>query len=108
MKIISKFTDYYDKVAWTYGGGDPKIRYERHDLPEILKIEHPSVMASMSLYGKLHNKYDTRTLIVGERVYTIFSLCIRERSRGDGSYAPIELFLPDAEHEISTSNTRPG
>lgn len=29
MKIISPFKDYYDHVAGRYGGGDPKVVYER-------------------------------------------------------------------------------
>lgn len=29
MKIISNFRDYYDHVAFRYGGGDPKIVYVR-------------------------------------------------------------------------------
>src|SRR5579859_3637473 len=29
MKIISGWKDYYDHVAHQFGGGDPKVRYER-------------------------------------------------------------------------------
>jgi hypothetical protein len=29
MRIISPFKDYYDHIAYIYGGGDPKIVYER-------------------------------------------------------------------------------
>lgn len=29
MKIQSKFKDYYDYIAWQYGGGDEKCVYER-------------------------------------------------------------------------------
>lgn len=34
MKIISNFKDYYDSVAYAYGGGDPKIVYVRRDLAD--------------------------------------------------------------------------
>lgn len=34
MKIISKFKDYYDFVAHLYGGGDPKIVYNRKRIGE--------------------------------------------------------------------------
>lgn len=30
MKIQSNFKDYYDYIAWQYGGGDPKFVYLRH------------------------------------------------------------------------------
>lgn len=32
MKIKSQFKDYYDHIAFMYGGGDPKIVYPRHKL----------------------------------------------------------------------------
>ena len=35
MKIISKFKDYYDHVAYMYGGGDPKIIYDRKPIKFI-------------------------------------------------------------------------
>lgn len=38
MKIISKFKDYYDYVAHTYGGGDPKIIYNRSRLGELHQV----------------------------------------------------------------------
>jgi len=100
MKIISKFKDYYDSVAWTWGGGDPKTRYERRDLPESLKIEYRDIMQAMNIYGKLHNKYDTHTLIVGERVYTVFSM--------SATLGPTKYFIPDETHEIMTASVRPG
>lgn len=44
MKIISKWTDYYDYVASMYGGGDPKIIYDRRVFDQeqsFLYLEKP-------------------------------------------------------------------
>ena len=107
MKIISKFKDYYDNVAWTWGGGDPKIRYERRDLPESLKIEYRDIMAPISVkyHRDMHNRYDQRILIVGERVYTVFSMSFEQRVSCD-NYGPTKYFLPDETHEIITKDRR--
>jgi hypothetical protein len=32
MRIISSFRDYYDHIAYQYGGGDPKVTYVRKPL----------------------------------------------------------------------------
>lgn len=106
MKIISKFTDYYDKVAWTYGGGDPKIRYERRDFESeergrwlssriAMKIRFREIEAPLSVryHRKMHNRYYERLLIVGERVYTIFQA-------SSTFYPHQDYFLPDETHEI--------
>lgn len=40
MKIITNYKDYYDHVAFMYGGGDPKIVYVRpHRLKEVPYIK---------------------------------------------------------------------
>ena len=35
MKIQSQFKDYYDHVAYMYGGGDPKVLYLRNRLGQL-------------------------------------------------------------------------
>lgn len=95
MKIISKFTDYYDNVAWTYGGGDPKIRYERRNLEDVgpFKMDLPlAPLRDKWQYSCLRDDYLHRSLIVGNRIYAIFS--------ADNQH----WFLPDLEHEIVTQN----
>jgi len=97
MKIISKFKDYYDSVAWTYGGGDPKIRYERHEIENVgpFKMRLPfAPLRDKWQYSTLRHSYWERNLIVGDRLYAVFS-----------EYLPCLVgnqnwFLPDAEHEI--------
>lgn len=43
MKIQSSFKDYYDYVAHQYGGGDPKIVYQRKPLVQSeYSFEHPN------------------------------------------------------------------
>lgn len=51
MIIKSKFKDYYDHVAFAYGGGDPKVVYDRKpieldkycSLPPLPKLPHISL-----------------------------------------------------------------
>ena len=96
MKIISKFKDYYDSVAWTYGGGDPKIRYERREIEESVgpfKMRLPlALLHDKWRYSRWRNEYLHRSLVVGDRIYAIFS-----RIQG-----PYFWFLPDEHHEIVT------
>ena len=48
MKIISQFKDYYDYVAHLYGGGDPKIVYNRQRLTNEL------LYSGSTLYQSIH------------------------------------------------------
>ena len=101
MKIISKFRDYYDPIAHTYGGGDPKIRYERLKIKNTGPFEFPSIAEPLSIRfnRELSNKYHSRLLIVGERVYSVFY------ASPVGLHA--DCFLPDTEHEIIVKGTTP-
>ena len=38
MKIITKRADYYDNIAYMYGGGDPKVVYRRIEAPEDIIV----------------------------------------------------------------------
>lgn len=38
MKIKSSFKDYYDFIAWQYGGGDPDLVYVRDRLKDLKQI----------------------------------------------------------------------
>ena len=112
MKISSKLPDYYDNVAWTYGGGDPKIRYERRDFDSdelgtcldriAMKIKSREIEGPLSVrcHRDMHNNYSEKLLIVGERVYTVFSV----PSYVSHDYGPPKYFLPDATHEIITKD----
>lgn len=113
MKIISKFKDYYDSVAWTWGGGDPKIRYERRDFDSeellsgtAMRLKHREIEAPLSVrfHRDMHDNYNERILIVGERVYTVFSLSHNLRRTQKGGFREPEYFLPDANHEIITKD----
>lgn len=71
MKIISKYRDYYDVVAYAYGGGDPKVRYER----DIFK----STCVELSEHEAPHFKryYSARNiifshLIVCDKWFTLY------------------------------------
>ena len=115
MKIISKFRDYYDSVAWTWGGGDPKIRYERRDFdseelgsalrPIAMKIKFREIDGPLSVryHRDMHNSYGERLLVVGERVYTVFTVALYVRY-AKNDYGPPKYFLPDATHEIITKD----
>lgn len=39
MKIASPFKDYYDHIAYAYGGGDPSIIYERRRIGAMKNID---------------------------------------------------------------------
>lgn len=41
MKIISDYKDFYDRIAWNFGGGDPKIPYVRK-IKDIFGIKSKS------------------------------------------------------------------
>jgi len=86
--VISKFTDYYDQVAHTYGK-DPLIRYERLEIKNTGPFEFRSLMAPFGTFRS--SDYGKRPLIVGERVYTVFYK-LQEY--------PIKYFLADASHEM--------
>jgi hypothetical protein len=49
MKIISPFKDYYDYVAHIYGGGDPKIVYNRNRLTDEKLYEGSSIYRSVRI-----------------------------------------------------------
>lgn len=61
MKIKSNYKDYYDHVAFKYGGGDPKIVYVRPhrlvDVPELKDIE-----MIMGRYRKTYKSQALRNL----------------------------------------------
>ena len=61
MKIKSNYKDYYDHVAFKYGGGDPKIVYVRPhrlvDIPELKDIE-----MTMGKYRKKYKSHSLRNL----------------------------------------------
>lgn len=81
MKIITNFKDYYDHIAFKYGGGDPKIVYLR---PFHLKIDSEALndynefefltkLGSLYLrhydWSKTYNT-DIRVIVVGDIVFT--------------------------------------
>ena len=61
MRIISKFYDYYDSVAHMYGGGDPKIVYERVDIID------PHTIFGCQLHGSVC--FDLRSELEDSRVF---------------------------------------
>ena len=101
MKIISKFTDYYDQVAHTYGGGDPKIRWERREIqnagPFKLRLPFTPLGDKWRYSNTLRSKYYERSLIVGRRLYTVFS------EYENYLVGNPQWFLPEADHEIATA-----
>ena len=105
MKIISKFSDYYDPVAHTYGA-DPKIRYERLDIentgPFTMRLPYTPLRDKWQYSRTLRHKYWERNLIVGRRLYSVFS-DYESYVRGKPNW-----FLPDANHEIVTHKERLG
>ena len=56
MRIISKFKDYYDHIAHQYGGGDPKIVYERKELTEPKIIQPGNVKFYEPIYHSLQSE----------------------------------------------------
>jgi hypothetical protein len=99
MKIISRFKDYYDQVAWTYGGGDPKIRYERRNInkPETFEVPDGAKPLLNPLWrsNKFAHMYSRDILVVGTRIYCIFSALYEY---------PVKYFLPDPTHELIAKN----
>jgi hypothetical protein len=100
MKIISKFRDYYDNVAWTYGGGDPKIRYERHEIENVgpfkMRLPFAPLRDKWQYSRVMRTSFWGRSLIVGDRIYTVFSEC-KPYLAGRPNW-----FLPDIDHELIT------
>ena len=67
MRIESKFKDYYDYVAYLYGGGDPKVYYHRRDLydSELRHEVNGYAVPNESLYtknGELHELFGAGTV----------------------------------------------
>lgn len=88
MKIISKWRDYYDHVAHMYGGGDPKVIYERdyvvpdiesfgskHEETLLVKgVWSPSIPHAMDLISAGRapvQKIEFNALVVMDRVFII-------------------------------------
>lgn len=71
MRIESKFKDYYDYVAYLYGGGDPKVYYHRRNLYDT-ELKHKVsgyAVPNKSFYtkdGKLHEFFGGGTLKLSE------------------------------------------
>jgi len=63
IRIQSNFKDYYDYIAWQYGGGDPKFVYLRHRSVDTKKImngegEFPRSIEVPNLPFKSRRWYD--------------------------------------------------
>lgn len=66
MKIISQFKDYYDYVAHAYGGGDPKVVYNRK------RIGHYDQSGSMGFTRRLQVAFkDKLNLDLNYRIKTV-------------------------------------
>jgi len=52
MKIISKLKDYYDYIPHLYGGGDPKIVYDRRRIGELEEIGGYSYLRDLQVEVK--------------------------------------------------------
>lgn len=86
MKILSKFKDYYDFVGAQYGGGDPKIIYERKPLAKLNESgTTPNLKITIS--GNVPDNYLTHTR---GRSFTSFDFDVRLLIICDGQYGLIK------------------
>jgi hypothetical protein len=74
MKIISKHTDYYDWVANRYGGGDPRLVYNRKNIETTSvrifgNIPHEPAMR----YVKDRSRWDKKWCCVCGKLYLLVS-----------------------------------
>jgi len=81
MRIITNFKDYYDHIAFKYGGGDPKIIYLR---PFHLKVDSEAIqdcdkfkiLKNLTIIYERHynwsKTYNTeiRGIVVGDKLFT--------------------------------------
>lgn len=86
MRIISNFKDYYDYVAHLYGGGDPKIIYNRplrnkeQYTFSLNDIDVPlSIKKAFKIYKKMYRYNDNnkdrisnvKALVICNRLFTV-------------------------------------
>lgn len=50
MIIVSKFKDYYDHISHQYGGGDPKVVYDRRP--------HAGAISEYKVRGKVYDRHE--------------------------------------------------
>jgi len=91
MKIKTNFKDYYDHVAFKYGGGDPKIIYLRPFHlkvdSEILKDDYNKfkcIDQLVSLYNRHYTWWETynteiRGIVVGDVLFTQIREAVRDK-----------------------------
>lgn len=78
MKIISTYKDYYDFIAHSFGGGDPKVPYKRlafrpQDVPELttFTMDPSYAVPRTPEFYRFRNQYEFKTLSVMARRYLL-------------------------------------
>jgi hypothetical protein len=84
MKIHSQFKDYYDHVAYAYGGGDPKVLYLRNRLGALKHYYTDHLVEGLDIVQKglpytnddeLYRKFNHRSkwLAINGKIYLILN-----------------------------------
>lgn len=68
MRIISKFKDYYDHVAYI-GGPDPRVIYERKPFDTDLIVEHE--VSRFPYYWTKQGGYEFKWLVIAGRYWLL-------------------------------------
>lgn len=100
MKIKSRFKDYYDHVAHQYGGGDPKVVYNREPLLDVkltLDIESKDnqVFSALTHFSHFVPFVDYKLVCAAGKVFLTLSHAPFAQPQ-----SPFELFREDNFHEL--------
>lgn len=100
MKIKSRFKDYYDHVAHQYGGGDPKVVYNREPLLDkslVLEIESKDnqVFSALTYFSHFVPFVDYKLVCAAGKLFLTLSHAPFAKPQ-----SPFELFAEDNFQEL--------
>lgn len=109
MKIVSNFRDYYDHQAHLYGGGDPKVTYERlafdrHSNNQLaaFTVDTAYDVPRVPEFYAHRNEYQFKWLVVMARKFLLV------QTRGVGDTPPGSWRVVNAkEHPLLAQRTEP-
>lgn len=107
MKIKSPFKDYYDYVQHLYGGGDPKITYDRRRIGEFkdlgslrsaeeVEVEVDDIPPLISPFAMRRDMGIVYWLIVAARPFPVINVTRTPNAWGFSTY-PEKLEVVDAD-----------
>lgn len=98
MKIISSFKDYYDYVAYMYGGGDPRVIYNRSQLRDSSVSGIPVMFFPWE--RRRGRTYRYKYLIICARYYLLVSEVFNKEEGGEEKSSPYQLLTRETYPEL--------